>query len=196
MCGGSGGIAPHIINLTSRWNEKSASCPGCFNHCERASDTDWIGGWVGPRTLLDLMEKIKKFLSLPEFEPRFLGRPTCTPFVCRPSYHGYRRRVSISSCSLAAEWVTVGSSSQRTPGMKPAEMKVIRSFTMSRDPAPESDSLSAVTRSREPLWWDTPTQVGSGGKGSGNPGRGLPRLLKANAGRMPSNRPTPFSLNL
>jgi hypothetical protein len=57
MCGGSGGIAPRIINLTSRWNEKSASCPGLFNHCERASDTDWIRGCVDPRTFLDLMEK-------------------------------------------------------------------------------------------------------------------------------------------
>jgi hypothetical protein len=35
---------------------------------EKNPGTDLIGGWVGPRGGLDVLEMIK-FLSLPEFEP-------------------------------------------------------------------------------------------------------------------------------
>jgi hypothetical protein len=47
-------------------SEWSASRPGRFAPREIASGTHWIGGWVGPRTDLD-MEK-KKILSLPGLE--------------------------------------------------------------------------------------------------------------------------------
>jgi len=33
--------------------EWSASCPGCFTPMERAPGTHWMGGWVGPRAVLD-----------------------------------------------------------------------------------------------------------------------------------------------
>jgi hypothetical protein len=33
--------------------EWSASRPGRFTPRERATDTRWIGGWVGPRAVLD-----------------------------------------------------------------------------------------------------------------------------------------------
>jgi hypothetical protein len=40
----------------------SASRPGCFIPKERAPGTHWIGGWVGPRAVLDVVLK-KKILS-------------------------------------------------------------------------------------------------------------------------------------
>jgi hypothetical protein len=39
--------------------EWSASRPGRFTPGERAPGTHWIGGWVGPRTGLDDVEKRK-----------------------------------------------------------------------------------------------------------------------------------------
>jgi hypothetical protein len=51
-----------------------ASRPGRFNPEEIALGTDWIRGGVGPRAGLDAVEK-RKFLTLPGFEFRPLGRP-------------------------------------------------------------------------------------------------------------------------
>jgi hypothetical protein len=47
--------------------EWSASRPGRFNPGETAPGTHWIGGWVGPRTGLDDVER-RQILSLPEHE--------------------------------------------------------------------------------------------------------------------------------
>jgi hypothetical protein len=47
--------------------ESSALCPGRFTPGEKAHDTHWIGGWVGPRAGLDDVEK-RKFLTLLGFE--------------------------------------------------------------------------------------------------------------------------------
>jgi hypothetical protein len=50
---GSGGIAPHILNLNTRQvdrSEWSASCPGHFTTGERAPGISWIGGWVEFKT--------------------------------------------------------------------------------------------------------------------------------------------------
>jgi hypothetical protein len=40
-------------------SERSASRPGRFAPRERAPGTDWIGGWVGPRAVLDAVVKKK-----------------------------------------------------------------------------------------------------------------------------------------
>jgi hypothetical protein len=56
-----GGVDVQIhIFLTSTLagGEWSASRPGSFTPGERAPDTHWIGGWVGPRAGLDDTEKI------------------------------------------------------------------------------------------------------------------------------------------
>jgi hypothetical protein len=46
---GSGGIAPRILDLGTRYGgEWSASRTGRFT-----PSTHWIGGWVGPRAVLD-----------------------------------------------------------------------------------------------------------------------------------------------
>jgi hypothetical protein len=54
---GSGGIAPRIIDLGTRWWWWSASHPGRFTPMERAPGTHGIGGWVGPRAVLDAVVK-------------------------------------------------------------------------------------------------------------------------------------------
>jgi hypothetical protein len=47
---GSGDIAPHILDLGTRWEwVVRASCPSCFTHC--------IGYWVGPRAGLDVAKR-------------------------------------------------------------------------------------------------------------------------------------------
>jgi hypothetical protein len=56
---GSGGIAPRILDLGTRWRWWSASRPGRFIPRKRAPGTHWIGGWVGPRTVLDVVVKRK-----------------------------------------------------------------------------------------------------------------------------------------
>jgi hypothetical protein len=43
-------------------HEWTASHPDRFTPWERAPDTHWIGGWVGPRTGLDDVEKRKILL--------------------------------------------------------------------------------------------------------------------------------------
>jgi hypothetical protein len=54
------------ISLTSALvvGELSASRPGRFTPGERATDTNWIGGWVDPRAGLDDVEN-RKFLTQP-----------------------------------------------------------------------------------------------------------------------------------
>jgi hypothetical protein len=51
---GSGGVTPLIL-LTSALDggEWSASRPDRFTPMERAPDTHWLGGWVGPTAVLD-----------------------------------------------------------------------------------------------------------------------------------------------
>jgi hypothetical protein len=47
----------------------SASRPDRLTPGERAPDSHLIGGWVGPRTGLDVVQK-RKILPLPEIQPR------------------------------------------------------------------------------------------------------------------------------
>jgi hypothetical protein len=72
---GSGGIAPRIL-LTSALDrgEWSASRPCRFTPREGAPGTHWIGGWVGPRAVLDVVVKRK----IPN--PRWESNPR-TPIV-------------------------------------------------------------------------------------------------------------------
>jgi hypothetical protein len=70
---GSGCIDPHFLDLgTIVGGERSASRPGRYTPGERVPGTHWVGGWVDPRTGLD-MEK-GKFLTLSGLEHRPLGR--------------------------------------------------------------------------------------------------------------------------
>jgi hypothetical protein len=56
---GSGGIAPLILDLGTRWKWVVSFTPGRFAPRERAPGTHWIGGWVGPRAGLDAVVKRK-----------------------------------------------------------------------------------------------------------------------------------------
>jgi hypothetical protein len=56
-CGGVD-VSIHVFMTTALvGGEWSASRPGRFTTGERAPGTHWIGGWVGPRTGLDDVEK-------------------------------------------------------------------------------------------------------------------------------------------
>jgi hypothetical protein len=60
---GSGGIAPRILDSGTRWlRVVSVTLRSLYSQGE-APGTHWIGGWVGPRAILDAMMK-RKFLSL------------------------------------------------------------------------------------------------------------------------------------
>jgi hypothetical protein len=83
-----GGVHVYIhVFLTSALvgGELSASRPGRFTPGERASCTHWIGGWVGPGTGLDDVER-RKFMPLPGLELRPLGCPTRSAILA-PEYH-------------------------------------------------------------------------------------------------------------
>jgi hypothetical protein len=57
---GSGGIAPlNFLTSALDGGEWSASRPGRFAPREKAPGTHWIGGWVGPRAVLDAVVKRK-----------------------------------------------------------------------------------------------------------------------------------------
>jgi hypothetical protein len=66
----------------------SASCPGRFTPGERAAGTLWIGGWVGPRTGMDAVEK-RKFFPVSGLELQPLYRPARSQSLYRLSYPGY-----------------------------------------------------------------------------------------------------------
>jgi hypothetical protein len=68
-------------------SEWSISHPCRFTPEERAPGTRWIGGWVGPTAGLDDVEK-RKFLTLPGFELRPLGRPAFSQSLYRLRYPG------------------------------------------------------------------------------------------------------------
>jgi hypothetical protein len=60
----------HSLILALDGGEWSASCPGCFTPKERAPRTHWVGGWVGPRAILDAVVKIKIPSPHLELNPR------------------------------------------------------------------------------------------------------------------------------
>jgi hypothetical protein len=85
-----GGVDVYIhIFLTSALagGEWSASRSDRFIAGERAPGTHWIGGWVDPRTGLDVLEN-GKFLTLPGLELQPLGRPARSQSLYRLSYPG------------------------------------------------------------------------------------------------------------
>jgi hypothetical protein len=49
----------HSLTSALDGGEWSDLRPGRFNHRERAPGTHWIGGWVGPRAVLDAVVKRK-----------------------------------------------------------------------------------------------------------------------------------------
>jgi hypothetical protein len=58
------------LNSALDGDEWSASRPGRFTPKERAPGTHWIGGWVGPRAVLDAVVKRKILIPRREQNPR------------------------------------------------------------------------------------------------------------------------------
>jgi hypothetical protein len=56
---GSGGIAPRILDLGTRWRWVVNFTACRFTPRERAPGTYWIGGWVGPTAVLEAVVKRK-----------------------------------------------------------------------------------------------------------------------------------------
>jgi hypothetical protein len=54
----------HFLTSALDAGEWSASRPRRFNPRERAPGTHWIGGWVGPRRVLDVTYVFHKRLSI------------------------------------------------------------------------------------------------------------------------------------
>jgi hypothetical protein len=60
----------HSLTSALDRGEWSASCPGRFTPRERAPGTDWVGGWVGPKAVLDAVVKRKIPSPRQESNPR------------------------------------------------------------------------------------------------------------------------------
>jgi hypothetical protein len=56
--------------------------------CVRDPGTHWIGGWVGPRAVLDTVVKRKIPSSRRESNPKNPDCPARSPALHRLSYHG------------------------------------------------------------------------------------------------------------
>jgi hypothetical protein len=71
---GSGGIAPRILNLGTKWMWVSGQlhAQAALPSGERTSGTNWIGGWLGPRAGLDTVAKTISSRPYRESNP---GRP-------------------------------------------------------------------------------------------------------------------------
>jgi hypothetical protein len=62
----------HSLTLALDGDGWPASCPSHFIPRERPPGAHWIGGWVGPRTVLDVVVKRKIPSPCQELNPRTL----------------------------------------------------------------------------------------------------------------------------
>jgi hypothetical protein len=82
-----GGRCIHPLFLTSALAGGEWLAPGRFTPEERAPDTHWIGGWVGPRAGLDDVDK-RRFFTRSGIELRPLGLPARSQSLHRLGYPG------------------------------------------------------------------------------------------------------------
>jgi hypothetical protein len=71
---GSGDVAPPFLGLALDGGEWSSSCSCHFTPRETAPGTHCRGGWVGPTSGLDIMEK----RNLQGIKPQLLSHPACS----------------------------------------------------------------------------------------------------------------------
>jgi hypothetical protein len=67
---GSGGIATHILDLGTRWRWVVSFTIRQLYPQKKVPGTHWIGGWVGPRAVLDMVVKRKIPIHRWESNPR------------------------------------------------------------------------------------------------------------------------------
>jgi hypothetical protein len=60
----------HYFTLSLDGDGWRVSCPGRFTPRERARGTHWIGGWVGPRAVLDAVVRRKTLSPRRKSNPR------------------------------------------------------------------------------------------------------------------------------
>jgi hypothetical protein len=70
----------HSLTSGRDGGEWSASRSGRFTPTERAPGTHWIGGWMGPRAVLDAV--VKRKIPSPRLESN-LRTPTAQPVAQR-----------------------------------------------------------------------------------------------------------------
>jgi hypothetical protein len=85
----------HSLTLALDGGDLSASRPVRFTPSERAPGTHWIGGWVGPRAVLDAVVKRQIPNSRRESNPR-------TPIVQLPLGDFQSITVPVCYCTLYA----------------------------------------------------------------------------------------------
>jgi hypothetical protein len=95
----SGCIDPCFLELGTSWRWVVSFTPQPLYPRERATGTHWIGGWVGPRTGLDDMEK-RKFLILLGLELWPLGRPACNQSLYQLLYSGSFKGINLNQLKL------------------------------------------------------------------------------------------------
>jgi hypothetical protein len=74
-----------ILDLGNRWMRVVKFTPGPLNPGDRATGTQWIGGWVGHTAGLDLMEEREISFPCRKSKP---GRPFRSLSLYRRSYPG------------------------------------------------------------------------------------------------------------
>jgi hypothetical protein len=85
---GSGRIDPYLfylcasLEVSGQFHAPAALPPG-----KEPPSTYWVGGWVDPTASMDNVEN-RKFLTLPGFELRPLGRPAGSQSLYRLRYPG------------------------------------------------------------------------------------------------------------
>jgi hypothetical protein len=91
---GSGCIDPRILNFSTSWRWVASFTPWVLYLLGKSPVVHWIGGWVGPRTGVDDVEK-RKILPLPGLELWQLGRPTRSQLLYR-LFYGYNGCISLT----------------------------------------------------------------------------------------------------
>jgi hypothetical protein len=87
-CIGSGGIAPRILYLGTRRRWVVSFMPRAPYPPGRVPGIHWIGGWVGPRAVLDTVVKGKILSPRRESNPRTPIVQLVAESLYRLSYHG------------------------------------------------------------------------------------------------------------
>jgi hypothetical protein len=89
----------HYLTSAIDGGEWSASRPGRFTAKEKDPGTPWLGGWVGPRAVLDAVVKRRIPSPRRESNPSTpIVQPVCSALY-RLSYHGSHSQLQQGSNS-------------------------------------------------------------------------------------------------
>jgi hypothetical protein len=119
---GNGGIAPRALTSALDGAAWSATRPCRFTLRERSPCTHWIGGWVGPRAVLNTV--VEKKIPSPESNPRI---PIVQPVAQR--YTDWAIMAVPPSSAKVKECVELYLRSPITPLWRGAQLKHRDNFT-------------------------------------------------------------------